>query len=151
MEKARFIELISEKMGSVRLEQGMSREKMAETLGIPKKMLIQIERRKSDANWTTVVAFCALFNHSKLLQSVLGDEPIFFVQLMAQDSDAVPKEKTLGGKVWWKPVETRGDFRLQQNVISHHFRILDEENYRWFSSFDKEEALKRLEELYLGR
>jgi DNA-binding XRE family transcriptional regulator len=151
VEKEKFIELISEKIRLVRLEQGISQEKMAEILGISKKTLLQIEKRRIGANWTTVVAFCALFNRSELLESVLGDDPIVFAQLMAQDSDAAPKEKTLGGKVWWKPVKTRGDFRMQQNVISHHFRILDEENYRWYSSFDKDEALKRLEELHLGK
>lgn len=150
MEKEEFIELISEKMKLVRTEQGYSQEKMAEILGISKKTLLQIEKRRTNANWTTVVAVCALFNRSKWLLSVIGDDPIEFVQLIAQDSDAVPQEKTLGGKVWWKEVERMGDFRLQQNLISNHFRILDDENYRWFSTFDKEEATRRLRELHSG-
>jgi hypothetical protein len=36
---------------------------------------------------------------------------------------------------------------LQQNHISQHFRILDNEDYRWYSTFDKKDALKRLNEL----
>lgn len=151
MEKEEFIELISEKMRLVRTEQGFSQEKMAEILGISKKTLVQIEKRRINGNWTTVVAICALFNRSELLLSVIGDDPIDFVQLIAQDSDAVPQEKTMGGKVWWKEIESLGDFRLQQNVISNHYRILDDENYRWFSTFDIEEARKRLKELHFGK
>lgn len=40
-----------------------------------------------------------------------------------------------------------GSFRLQQNMISQHYRILDDQDYRWFSSFDKSEAVERFEEL----
>lgn len=40
-----------------------------------------------------------------------------------------------------------GSFRLQQNMISQHYRILDDQDYRWFSSFDKSETVERLEEL----
>jgi DNA-binding XRE family transcriptional regulator len=151
MEKEEFIELISEKIKLVRTEQGFSQEKMAEILGISKKTLVQIEKRRINGNWTTVVAICALFNRSELLLSVIGDDPIDFVQLIAQDSDAVPQEKTMGGKVWWKEIESLGDFRLQQNVISNHYRILDDENYRWFSTFDIDEARKRLKELHFGK
>ena len=60
-----------------------------------------------------------------------------FVQLIASKNGGTPKEKTMGGKIWWKEIEYRGDFRLQQNLISNHYRILDQYDYRWHSSFDK--------------
>lgn len=148
MEKESFIQLISDKMKLVRTEQNFSQEKMADILGISKKTLVQIEKGRTTANWTTVVAFCTLFNHSDYLISVIGDDPIYFVQLLAHNIESSPKEKTLGGKLWWKEIENRGNFRLQQNLISHHYRILDEEHYRWFSSFEKDEAMKRLDELH---
>lgn len=147
MEKEEFIHLISEKMKLVRTEQGFSQDKMSEILGISKKTLVQIEKRRTEANWTTVVAFCALFNHSELLISSIGDNPVDFVQLIASKNGGTPKEKTMGGKIWWKEIEYRKDFRLQQNLISNHYRILDQYDYRWHSSFDKEESLSRLNEL----
>jgi DNA-binding XRE family transcriptional regulator len=147
MEKELFIKLVSEKMKLVRTEQDFSQDKMAETLGISKKTLVQIEKGRTTANWTTVVAFCALFNHSEFLTSVIGDRPVEFVQLIASNGAGTPKEKTLGGKVWWKIIVSKGNFRLQQNLISNHYRILDQNDYRWFSSFDKEEALQRIDEL----
>ncbi|MBT2668782.1 hypothetical protein J7J00_25590 [Bacillus sp. ISL-4] len=84
-------------------------------------------------------------------QSILPerDNPVDFVQLIVCKNGGTPKEKTMGG-IWWKEVEYRGDFRLQQNLISNHYRILDQYGYR----FNKEESLSRLNELrgdYLDR
>lgn len=147
MEKDEFIRLISKKMKLVRTEQGFSQDKMADIIGISKKTLVQIEKGRADANWTTTVAFCALFNHSELLSSVIGDHPINFVQLIANNSDGTTGEKTMGGKFWWKEIAVKEKFRLQQNYVSNHYRILDEDDYRWFSSFEKKEAIRRLAEL----
>lgn len=41
----------------------------------------------------------------------------------------------------------KGNFRLQQNLISQHYRILDRQDYRWFNSFDLEETLNQLNKL----
>lgn len=147
MEKQQFVALISQKMKLVRTEQDYSQDKMAELLGISKKTLVQIEKGRSEANWTIVVAFSAIFNRSELLQTILGDEPLYFVQLLTEKNDVVPKDRTLGGKVWWKEIEVCGEFRLQQNLISSHYRILDAEHFRMYSSFDLEDAIKRLQEL----
>ncbi|MFD2682626.1 helix-turn-helix transcriptional regulator [Bacillus seohaeanensis] len=147
MDKEYFTKLISNKMKLVRTEQGFSQDKMAEILGISKKTLVQIEKGRTTANWTTTVAFCALFNQSELLVSVIGDNPVEFIQLIAKNIDDTSKEKTMGGKIWWREIKVKGNFRLQQNLISNHYRILDEDNFRWFSSFEEDEAMKRLEEL----
>jgi DNA-binding XRE family transcriptional regulator len=147
VDKEYFTKLISNKMKLVRTEQGFSQDKMAEILGISKKTLVQIEKGRTTANWTTTVAFCALFNQSELLVSVIGDNPVEFIQLIAKNIDDTSKEKTMGGKIWWREIKVKGNFRLQQNLISNHYRILDEDNFRWFSSFEEDEAMKRLEEL----
>ncbi|MFP3359266.1 hypothetical protein R0K17_18180 [Planococcus sp. SIMBA_143] len=52
-------------------------------------------------------------------------------------------DKTMGGKVWWKEVENKGRYVLQQNVISQLYRILDDDHFRRYSLFDKDEAVKR--------
>lgn len=147
MEKEEFIGLISGKMKLVRTEQDLSQDKMSEILGISKKTLVQIEKGRMDANWTTVIAFCALFNNSEVLNSIIGDRPMEFVHLFSNKDGAFPKGRTRGGKVWWKDIERRQDFRLQQNLISNHYRILDSDEYRWFSIFDQKEGVRRLNEL----
>lgn len=147
MERETAIIVISEKIKLIRTEQDYTQDKMAEILGISKKTLVQIEKGRMTANWTTIVAVCALFNDSEVLNSMLGDDPVEFIKLIGLKNTEGKKEKTLGGKVWWKEVSKEGNFRLQQNVISQHYRILDEENYRRFSTFNFDDAEKRLNEL----
>lgn len=148
MDKEYIIQLISLRIRMIRLEKGYSQDKMAEILGISKKTLVQIEKDRVLAGWTVVIVVCALFRDSEILQSVLGDEPLEIIETIAHDGVSRPKDKSLGGRVWWKEIRVTGNYRLQQNVISQHYRILDDKHYRWFSSFDEEEAAIRLNELY---
>jgi DNA-binding XRE family transcriptional regulator len=150
MDKDQLIYLLSNKMKLIRIEKGYTQDKMAEVLGISKKTLVQIEKGRTYASWTQIVALCALFRDSEIIESVLGDRPLEILETIAHEEIDVPKSKTLGGRVWWTEIKKMGAFRLQQNVISKHYRILDEQNYRWYSSFDKKEAMKRLEELASG-
>ncbi|MGE8207505.1 helix-turn-helix transcriptional regulator [Heyndrickxia sp. NPDC080065] len=147
MDKEEVIELISNKMRLIRLERGYSQDKMAEIMGISKKTLVQFEKGRTLAGWSNVVTLCALFRDSEILQSLLGDEPIEVIELIAHNGIDCPRSRSMGGRVWWKEIDQKGSFRLQQNIISQHYRILDEQHYRWYSTFEKEEAVIRLKEL----
>ncbi len=147
MNKNDFIQTISKHMKSIRIEQQFSQEEMAEVLGISKKTLIQIEKERIVANWGTVVTLCALFNDSEILLNEIGDDPVEFVKLLAKEVAYEPKSKTLGGRVWWKQISTDGDYVMQQNVISSHYRILDSKDVRWYSSFDADDAMHVLARL----
>ncbi|WP_153126868.1 helix-turn-helix transcriptional regulator [Peribacillus tepidiphilus] len=140
--------LISTKLKLIRTEYNYTQDKMASILGVSKKTLVQVEKGRSLAGWTTVVAICALFRDSEVLQACLGGDPLEIIETIAHTSISSPKEKTMGGRVWWKTIQQFGNFRLQQNIISQHYRILDNEEYRWYSSFDQKEALIRLKELH---
>lgn len=147
MDKEQIIRMISEKMKLIRDEKGYTQDKMAEILGISKKTLVQIEKGRIQASWTTVVAVCALFRDSQIIQTALGGDPLDIIEIIGRNGIDRAKERTMGGKVWWKDLQRKGKFRLQQNVISQHYRILDEANFRWYSSFDKVEAYNRLKEI----
>ncbi|WP_075618244.1 helix-turn-helix transcriptional regulator [Paenisporosarcina indica] len=147
MNREQLIQLISSKMRLIRLEKKYSQDKMADIMGISKKTLIQIEKGRTLSGWTNVIAVCALFRDSEILQSVLGDEPLEIIETIAHNGIERPKDKSMGGRVWWKEIETKGNYRLQQNLISQHYRILDGKNYRWYSSFEDEGAFIRLNEL----
>lgn len=54
---------------------------------------------------------------------------------------------TMGGRVWWRTVETRNGFRIQQNILSQHYRALDSQNGRVCSSFDPEQVRRQVDEL----
>lgn len=147
MNKDQFIQLVLEKIRLVRTEAGHTQDTMAEILGISKKTLVQIEKGRILAGWSTSVVLCALFRDSEILHYSLGGDPLEMLDVYVQDGLHKSKGKTLGGKVWWREVENKGGFRLQQNIISHHFRIIDVENNRWFSSFDELDARKSFEQL----
>jgi DNA-binding XRE family transcriptional regulator len=147
MNKEMITVMISDKMKLIRIEKGYTQDKMADILGVSKKTLVQIEKGRISAGWTVSIAVCSLFRESEILQAALGSDPIEVIETIAHEGITRQKGKTMGGKVWWKELEKKGCFRLQQNVISQHYRILDEENYRWYSSFDEKEAKLYLDDL----
>lgn len=147
MDKEQLIRIISNKVKLIRVEYDFSQEKMAQMLGISKKTLVQIEKGRVEAGWTVVIALCALFHESEVLINELGDDPLELARLLAQDDHYIEKNKTLGGKVWWAEISRAERFVLQRNIISNHFRILDEDHYRVYSTFDEADAKKRFNEL----
>jgi len=148
MDRRSVIRDVSQRIKLIRVEMNYSQDQMAEILGLSKKTLIDIEKGRKNASWAVVVAVCALMPESEIIRGLLGEDPLSYLQVIIRDSIYTPKFRTRGGKVWWNDVETAGGFRIQQNIISGHYRILDADNYRWFSTFSKEEALKCLSELY---
>ncbi|CAH2465048.1 MULTISPECIES: helix-turn-helix transcriptional regulator [Bacillus] len=147
MNKETVIDLISKNARLIRLERGYSQEKMATVLGISKKTLVQIEKERTSIGWTNAVVVCALFKDSQILKHILGEEPFEVIETLAHDGMNTPKVKTLGGKMFWNEIAKKGKFRVQQNVISQHFRILDDSEYRWYSTFEEEEVMNRFHEL----
>lgn len=147
MDKMHFTTLISMKLKLIRTEYDFSQEKLAQMIGISKKTLVQIEKGRVEASWTVVVAVCALFHDSEILTNELGDDPLELVRLLAQDEQPVGMSKTFGGKIWWTEISKSERYILQRNLVSNHFRILDESHYRVYSTFDEIDATKRFIEL----
>ena len=50
------------------------------------------------------------------------------------------------GRVWWREIWKEKGYRIQQNVVSGHFRLLDRENRRLMASFTLERVMERLKE-----
>ncbi|MHC0036829.1 helix-turn-helix transcriptional regulator [Pseudoneobacillus sp. C159] len=147
MTRDEIIDLVTEHLRLIRLEADYTQDKMAEIIGLSKKTLVQIEKGRVPASWSTVVTVCALFRDSETVRNFLGDQPLEVLETLARSDIEIRKERTLGGKVWWKELANHGGFILQQNLISQHYRIIDEEAFRIFSSFDEESARKRFAEI----
>ena len=141
MNRELFIELVSKQLKMIRTEQGYSQDKMADVLGISKKTLVQIEKERIHASWTVVVATCAVFRDSDTLQAVLGNEPLETITLILNKHIRPVGYPTMGGRIWWRDIEQDGTFKLQQNVVSHHYRILNQDNRRVYSTFEQEDVL----------
>lgn len=141
MNRDEITALLSDQVKALRAEYNLSQETFSGILGLSKKTLIQVEKGRSQLNWSTVIALCALFNESEALRAALGDDPIHIVRAATYNSLALPK-KTMGGKIWWRELRQSSGFRLQQNLVSGHYRILDARDRRWFSSFDYGEVVE---------
>lgn len=146
MTKVDFINKVTEKLKLIRIESDYTQDKMAEILGISKKTLVQIEKGRSTLGWAGAVTLCTIFRNSEILEMTFGGHPQDIILALAF-SDYETTEKTLGGKIWWNNIECKEKYRIQQNIISGHYRILDNQDRRICSSFDYEYIWKRLLEL----
>lgn len=138
MTREEFIKIIDNKIRLIRSEKKFSQDKMAIILGISKKTLVQIEKGRASAGWTTSVAICTIFKDSEVLRMTFGGDADEIILSLVFENYLRDFEPTLGGKVWWTNIESHDDFRIQQNIISQHYRILDSKDRRVASSFDLE-------------
>lgn len=125
----------------VRTEYAFTQEKMAQILGLSKKTLVEIEKGRSSLGWTGSVAFCTLFADSQVLQSAFGGTPGDLLLELAFQGKDPPYPQTWGGHVWWQTVRENETYRIQQNMISQHYRLLTKDGRRISSSFDLEDLL----------
>lgn len=147
VDREEIIMQVSDKLRLIRTEADYTQDKMAEIIGVSKKTLVQIEKGRVFANWATVVSICALFRETETVQFLFGNEPLEVLETVAREGIDVRKRKTLGGRIWWKELSRKKGFILQQNILSKHFRIVNDKNYRIFSSFDEKYSKMRFKEL----
>ena len=152
MERAEFISIMNQKIKLIRTEFDLTQEKMAEAIGISKKTLVEIEKGRNSLSWSAAVAAAVIFADSGILADAFGGETSDLIKVIALNGlDAkFPSQQTMGGRVWWQDIKESKGYRIQQNIISRHYRILDAEDKRYFSSFDKKEIEKKLNELTSG-
>lgn len=144
MKQQEFLALMNSKLKLIRTEYGLTQDKMAIIIGLSKKTLVEIEKGRRNLNWSTAVALTTIFSDSEVLQDSFGGEVSDLIKAIAFDEVHVDYPKTMGGKVWWRIVREEGEYKIQQNIISKHYRIIDAENRRYCSSFDIKEMEKYL-------
>ena len=146
MTREEFIKMMDERLKLVRTEYGFTQEKMALVLGISKKTLVEIEKGRRTLGWTGAAACAAIFGESSILQNDLGGEPDELLAALAFDHMDPKYPRTMGGRVWWKEIAALGGFRIQQNIISGHYRLLDPQNCRLAASFERQSVEERMAE-----
>ena len=144
MTRNEFISKLNKQVKLVRTESGFTQESMANILGMSKKTLVEIEKGRSSLGWSGAVVLCALFGESEVLGGVLGGEPTDIVLALAFEGQEPQYPKTMGGKVWWRTVEEYAGYKIQQNIISQHYRALNQEDQRICASFDLREVKTHL-------
>lgn len=151
MDRSEFISIMNQKIKLIRTEFDLTQEKMAEAIGISKKTLVEIEKDRNSLSWSAAVAAAVIFSDSTILSDAFGGETSDLVKVIALNGlDAKLPDKTMGGRIWWQDLKESKDYRIQQNIISRHYRILDAEDRRFFSTFDKKEIEDKFKELTSG-
>jgi DNA-binding XRE family transcriptional regulator len=147
MNKLEFIKLLDGKLKLIRTEYGLTQEKMASVLGISKKTLVEIEKSRKSLGWTVSVTLASIFSDSTILRDAIGGDVSDIIIALAFKDIEVDYPKTWGGKVWWKTISEKKCYRIQQNLFSRHYRLLDQENRRLYTSFSLKETEDILDEL----
>ncbi|MDO5439488.1 MAG: helix-turn-helix transcriptional regulator [Erysipelotrichaceae bacterium] len=139
MNKQEFLEKITELEKLIRIEHELHQDKMAAILGISKKTLVESEKGRRPLGWTEAVALVSIFSDSAILQNAFGGELSDLIHALAFEDVEVHHPLTMGGHVWWEEVGEENGLRVQRNIISGHYRILDQQDARLYSSFSLDE------------
>ena len=140
MTKYDFCNSVQTILEALRKEVAMTLEEMAMTIGLSKKTLIQIEKKRTPLKWAEAVTTVIIFEDNELIKALFGDEVIDIIQSISIQKPTRRQLKTLGGESWWKMILAKDGFRLQQHKISRHFRILDPKDYRVYFTYHKHDA-----------
>lgn len=147
MTREELITKVNGRLKLVRTEYGLTQDKMAAILGISKKTLVESEKGRRSLGWTETVALTSIFANSSILKDALGEDFNEMISALALEGVEISYPPTMGGKVWWREIKSAGGYRIQQNLISNHYRLLDEKDRRLISSFDLKEVEDYLEDL----
>ncbi len=139
MKKEELIRNLSASEKLIRAEYGLNQEQMAGMLGMSRKSLVETEKGRRTLSWTECIALCALFADSRLFADSADMHILEQIRNIAYSDTEISYPSTMGGKVWWRDIEETGGYRIQQNVISSHYRILNPKDERIASSFDMDE------------
>ncbi|HAE15473.1 MAG: hypothetical protein IKF00_06110 [Solobacterium sp.] len=138
MEKEELITMLSNDCRLVRTEFGFSQDQMAKILGMSKKTLVETEKGRRTLSWPECIALAVIFAGSQVLSNEFGGELSDMIRAVSFDDVNVSYPKTMGGKIWWRDIYEHSGYRVQQNLLSQHYRLLDPADGRMVSSFDLE-------------
>lgn len=150
MNKQTAIHLLSDNLKRIRNDADYTQDELAKILGLSKKTIVQIEKKRALLNWTTVIALVSLLTDNVVILALLEDSPLDIIKELSfhfDDDDYQVKSKTMGGTVFWDTFSKTSHFKLQKHHFSQFYRILDQQNYRIYSTFEKEDALATLDKL----
>jgi DNA-binding XRE family transcriptional regulator len=140
MQREEFIKTVSSRLKLIRTEYGITQETMSEMLGISKKTLVETEKGRRELSWTEVIAVATVFEKSEVLQGITGGDTGDIIHALAFEDRHIQYSSTMGGKVWWRVIDEKDGYKLQQNYVTGHFRLLDKDDCRLISSFNRNEV-----------
>ena len=137
MTRDEFVLMIDLRLKMVRAEYDLTQEKMGRILGISKKKIIEVEKRRSSLGWSGAIACGSVFSDSKILQADFGSDLLDLIHAMAfqDENPTYPKQSSV--KSGWRVLDTVHGDSLEENTVSGYFRIRNREGITIFTSFDE--------------
>ncbi|MCL1837924.1 MAG: helix-turn-helix domain-containing protein [Propionibacteriaceae bacterium] len=135
-----FIAACDAKLRLVRTEADLTQQDMAFALGLSKKTLVDIEKGRRTLGWSGAVTMCAVFPTSDILTATFGDTPLNMIPALAAEEKPIPQGVSAGNP-WWDKVADNGDFIIEQNTISQHYRLLTSKRVKIAAAFDIDDLL----------
>lgn len=140
MNREKIIEKVSNKLKLIRTEYSYTQDQMALYIGVSKKTLVQIEKERIECNWSVAVSICTLFRKSHVLQNMMGGDPVEILELTVHSTLSEEVQIEQHEKVWWETIEKNMRYRLEKNMLSNHYRVVNKQDYRIFCSVDEQLA-----------
>ncbi|MCL1907091.1 MAG: helix-turn-helix domain-containing protein [Propionibacteriaceae bacterium] len=135
-----FIATCDAKLRLVRAEADLTQEDMAHALGISKKTLVDIEKARRSLGFSGAVTLCAVFPDSEIISTAFGGSPMDMIPGLALVGQLLPAPLT-SGNPWWEIIANNGEFIIEQNTISQHYRLLTSQRVKVASAFDIDDLL----------
>ena len=142
--KKEFIKKINLIAKDIRKEYNLTQDEMSEIIGISKKTLVQSEKGRRSLGWTECLAIITIFCRSQILQDSLGGDPREIVQALAFENSKISYPLVKPESYWWSDLSKKEGFKIQQNIINKHYRLITSKNELIISSFDYEEIIDYL-------
>ena len=142
--KEEFIKKINLIAKDIRKEYSLTQDDMPKIIGISKKPLVQTEKGRRSLEWTECLAIITIFCRSKILQDSLGGDPREIVQALAFENSKIIYPLVKPESYWWSDLSKKEGFKIQQNIINKHYRLITSKNELIISSFDYEEIIDYL-------
>ena len=139
-DRENFVTTCDSKLRLVRTEANLTQEQMAHAIGISKKTLVDIEKGRRSLGWSGSVAVCVVFPNSEVISAAFGESPVDMIPGLAltgtPGSTAAPTTNP-----WWEVVADNGESRIEQNVVSQHYRLMTYDNTKIAASFDIDDLI----------
>ncbi|MBQ1390027.1 MAG: transcriptional regulator [Clostridia bacterium] len=149
MTRNEFIQICNQSVKSVRGEFSFSQEKMSNALGISKKTLVEIEKGRSSLGWSGSVTLCSVFGESRIICAAFGSDVVDTIRKIAFENAQINIHHANSTRIWWNTVYQYGGFIIEQNIVSQHYRLLSPDNVVLASSFDYNELILELNNIFI--
>jgi len=146
MTRTDFTEKMQQLEPAVRAEFDLTQDKMATAIGVSKKTLVEMEKRRISMGWSQAVALACVFSASQILQNAFGGNPTELIPDLALTGMDARKPERSFMKFWWAEIESNEYFRIEQNIITAHYRLLYGTE-KIISSFEYNTVKDQMEEL----